>query len=168
MLPCDVTDIVNLYPSVHHDKAFVIIIALLKEPRATASFVNKALALVPAYSVDDLAAVLLETLDDIRSPTEAHRKQIQALNQQGAGRFTGVASTCRAWGLIECVPAEGQEESEEKERRRHTRGCFPGSGGGYDKRASQARPGKVRNRRRPCPVAGPRKRRRKRNGGTWV
>ena len=73
MIPCDVTDFLNFYPRVRHDKAFVIIIALLKEPRATASFVEKALALAPAYSVDDLAAVLLETLDDIRSPTEAHR-----------------------------------------------------------------------------------------------
>ena len=61
--------------NLRHDEAFVIIIALLKEPRATASFVQNALALAPAYSVDDLAAVLLETLDDIRSPTEAHRNR---------------------------------------------------------------------------------------------
>ena len=74
-VPCDITDIVNLYPSVRHDKAFVMIIALLKEPWATASFVKKALALAPAHSVDDLAAVLLETLDDSRSPTEAHRNR---------------------------------------------------------------------------------------------
>ena len=37
------------------------------------------------------------------------------MSQQGAGRFAGVASTCRVWGLIECVPAEEQEESEEEE-----------------------------------------------------
>ena len=118
LMPCDVTDFVDWYPSVRHDKAFVIIIALLKEPRATTSFVEKALALAPAYGVDDLAAVLLQTLDDMRSPSEAHRQQLRALNQQGAGRFAGVAATCRAWGLIECVPAreaalaptQGQEE----------------------------------------------------------
>ena len=107
LMPCDITDFVNLYPSVRHDKAFVIIIALLKEPRAIASFVKKALALAPAYSVDDLAAVLLETLDDIRSPTEAHRKQIQAVSQQGAGRFAGVASTCRAWGVDRVCASRG-------------------------------------------------------------
>ena len=114
LMPCDVTDFVHWYPSVRHDRAFVIIIALLKEPRATASFVEKALALAPSYGVDDLAAVLLRTLDDMRSPSEAHRQQLRALNQQGAGRFAGVASTCRAWGLIECVPAEGRAESEEE------------------------------------------------------
>ena len=113
LMPCDMTDFVNLYPRVRHDQALVIIIALLQEPRATASFVEKAMALAPAYSEDDLAAVLLETLDDIRSPTEAHRKQIQSLGQQGAARFTGVASTCREWGLIECVKEE-QEKSEAK------------------------------------------------------
>ena len=73
LMPCDVTDFVHWYPSVRHDRAFVIIIALLKEPRATASFVEKALALAPSYIVDDIATLLLETLDDIRSPTEAHR-----------------------------------------------------------------------------------------------
>ena len=72
------------------------------------------------YNVDD-AAVLLEALDDVRSPTEAHRKQNQVLNQQGAGRFTGVAATCRAWGLIECVPAVEREESEEKLPRKRLR-----------------------------------------------
>ena len=73
-IPCDITDFINLYPSVRHDKAFVVIIALLKEPFATACFVEKALALAPEYGVDDLAAVLLEMLDDMRSPTtEAHR-----------------------------------------------------------------------------------------------
>ena len=113
LMPCDVTDFVHWYPSVRHDRAFVIIIALLKEPRATAIFVEKALALAPAYGVDDLAAVLLRTLDDMRSPSEAHRQQLRALNQQGAGRFAGVASTCRAWGLIECVPAKEQEKSED-------------------------------------------------------
>ena len=75
LMPCDATDFVNLYPSVRHDKAAAIIIALLKEPRATASFVKKALALAPACGVDTLAAVLLETLDDIRSPTEAHKNR---------------------------------------------------------------------------------------------
>ena len=86
---------------------------------------EKALALAPEYGVDDLAAVLLEMLDDIRSPTEAHRKQIQALNQQGAGRFTGVASTCRAWGLIECVPAQEQEENEKEETTKTRKGVLP-------------------------------------------
>ena len=113
LMPCDITDFVNLYPRVRHDKAFVIIIALLQEPRAIASFVEKAMALAPAYSVNDLAAVLLETLDDIGSPTLAHRMQIQALSQQGPGRCVGVASMCLEWGLIE--PAEEQEESEAEE-----------------------------------------------------
>ena len=75
--------------------------------------------------MDDLAAVLSEMLDDIQSPTEAQQKQIQALNQQGAGRFTGVASTCRAWGLIECVPAEKQEENEEEQTTKTRKGVPP-------------------------------------------
>ena len=47
LMPCDVTDFVNVYPRVRHDKAFVVIIALLKEPFATACFVKKASALAP-------------------------------------------------------------------------------------------------------------------------
>ena len=121
LMPCDITDFVNLYPRVRHDKAFVIIIVLLQEPQAIASFAQKALALAPGYCVDDLAAVLLETLDDIRSPTEAHRKQIQALSQQGAGRFAGVASTCLEWGLIECVPAKTRQGVLPRKRRRKMR-----------------------------------------------
>ena len=140
LMPCDVTDFVQLYPSVRHDLAFVVIIALLKEPRANAIFVKKALALPPGYGVDDLAAVLMDMLDDIRSPTETHRKEIEALNQQGVGRFTGVASTCRAWGLIECVPGQEQKEGEEKEETTNLR---------------NARLEHVRARRRPCSVAGP-------------
>ena len=66
-----------------------------------------------------------EMLDDIQSPTEAHRKRTRALNQQGAGRFTGVASTCRAWGLIECVPAEKQEENEEEQTTKTRKGVLP-------------------------------------------
>ena len=113
LMPCDVTDFIKLYPSLRHDKVFVIMVALLLEPRATASFVEKASRLRPVYGADDLAAVLLETLDDMRSPTEAHGKQIQGLNRLGAGEFAGVAAMCQAWGLIKPVPAEGQEESEQ-------------------------------------------------------
>eukprot|EP00974_Lingulodinium_polyedra_P001300 124790-Lingulodinium_polyedra.AAC.1 len=38
LIPCDISGFINLYPSVRHDKAFVVIIAFLKEPSATASF----------------------------------------------------------------------------------------------------------------------------------
>eukprot|EP00974_Lingulodinium_polyedra_P005337 502942-Lingulodinium_polyedra.AAC.1 len=69
-MPCDISDFANVYPSVRHDKALVVIIAILKEPSATARFVKKALALAPEYVVDAFAAVLLEMLDEIRSPTE--------------------------------------------------------------------------------------------------
>ena len=113
LIPCDISDFINLYPSIRHDKAFVVIIALLKEPSATASFVKKALALAPEYGVDALAAVLLEMLDEIRPPTEVHRKELEALNQQGVGRFLGVASTCRVWELIECVPEEGGKDDDD-------------------------------------------------------
>ena len=86
LMPCDVSDFVNLYPSLRHDKAPVVIVALLKEPSATARFVKQALALAPSYSVDDLAAALLEMLHEMRSPTKAHRKEMEALNQQGVGK----------------------------------------------------------------------------------
>ena len=86
LVPCDVSDFIDLYPRVCHDQAFVVIVALLKEPSATASFVKKALELAPSYSVDDLAAALLEMLHEMRSPTKAHRTEMEALNQQGVGK----------------------------------------------------------------------------------
>ena len=129
LMPCDTQDFLNVYPRIRHDKTFVVIVALLKEPSATACFVNRALELPSEYSVDELEEVLFEMLDDLRSFTETHRKELEALNRQGVGRFLGVASTCReVLGIIQCMAgpsaqkrqAAGEADQEQEKRQRST------------------------------------------------
>ena len=78
-MPCDITDFVSLYPRVRHDKAFVVIIALLKGPFATAHFVKKALTLAPdlvaeIYVIDVLCFRCVFAFDvlGIRFKTTCH------------------------------------------------------------------------------------------------
>ena len=104
LVPVDVSDFLTQYPFVRHDAALTVLVAFIKEPLAVNCFLE---ALggprhICANKSTPSSAELYGALEAMarRLDHAPHRTELQQLNRQGVGRFTGAATTCRFLQVI--------------------------------------------------------------------
>ena len=97
-VPCDVVDFVNNFPQVGGDFLWTMVVALFKEPRATAAMVATGVLTRPptADTITEAFDAALDAVDEA-----PHESELKSLNRRGVARNQGVASTLRKWGYVQ-------------------------------------------------------------------
>ena len=95
-LPVDVTDFVAHAAKVKTDLASVITLALIKEPAATAAFMESAQEIMATGTAEAVVGALMAMLSSV----EQKASELEVLGAQGVARVTGLASTCREYFRI--------------------------------------------------------------------
>ena len=113
LIPCDVTDFVRRFPSLRHNVALVVLVALLKEPQAVSVFLQQ-LPDLNQVTERNLYEASINMLSSLGS--EGHTKQMEQLNRQGVARFLGSSSTCRQWGVAKPADTTGKESKAPKSK----------------------------------------------------
>ena len=106
LLPADLQDFSARSMHMEGDLALAILLALVKDPAASATLTNelsKDGRPTKDASVEAIEDALLTMLATNSSASDTAMKQ---LNRQGVGRFLGAASTCRLLGVIEVLNEE--------------------------------------------------------------
>ena len=118
LLPCDVKDCLDWYGEVEEDIVMCILLAVIKEPRATRVCVEGWRRLPPNYGADDLYAVLVQAARACAStpgpsgekPRAPHETELQQLSRQGVARFTGLATTLTFLNVVRKKKSSDGEE----------------------------------------------------------
>jgi hypothetical protein len=153
MLPIDIVDFMQVVSTLGGDLVMYLIVAALKEPLATAKF----LELVSAgenpllrrtdYTGEEIGKVLekvAQCLDGCPNKTE-----VQQLSRQGVARFVGPASLIRSLGVIAVTTTSPENQNSTGEQDNDGKYSVPPA-----KKKEERRKGRSRQRDSPCCVAG--------------
>ncbi len=109
-IPCDIVDFSSRFADYMDDLAAILVIALLKEPSAIATWVSTGVpgSLSGRRSTEEagkLAEALVKSLATVvrSAHTSPATREMQQLHRQGVARFMGAATTCSSLGVIEKV-----------------------------------------------------------------
>ncbi len=97
-MPCDLTDFLRWWPQAQHNRAIVMLLALLKEPAVCEALMTGITRLPPNFTGGELGLLLEHVLRTVDGGQ--HKDELKQLHRQGVGRVTGAASCCRVFGLI--------------------------------------------------------------------
>ena len=112
LVPCDVVDFLKKEAIVlrRRDLAASILIAMLKEPRATDEFLKQWRTFPPDYSGGQLHAGLKAVIEVCASTPDQnapHAVELQQLSRRGVARFLGTIAVACAFGVV-CRADEGE------------------------------------------------------------
>ncbi len=103
MVPCDVVDFLDKEEIVRQDLAASIVIALLKEPRATDEFVKQWRGLPRDYVGGQLHAALKAVVEVCASSpgqVAPNAVELQQLSRRGVARVQGTIAVAHAFGVV--------------------------------------------------------------------